>query len=418
MLFSVIRFWALGWIDEQYLNSVVQFKYYGFEWVQPLSPIAMYVICFLLGLACLFIMLGFLYRIATIYFFLAFSYCELIDVSYYLNHYYFVSLIGFVLIWLPSNRYFSLDAWFAPSIKANMVPRWTIDIVKFQLGIVYFFAGIAKINEDWLINALPLKIWLPANNHFPVIGFLFNYEWVAYAFSWFGAFYDITVPFFLLFRKTRPFAFIAVICFHLMTGFMFQIGLFPYIMIGSSLIFFSNNGHKRILLFLVNKFKFSHLVDKVHNKNREMFNRWAVSVLGVLFLFQLLFPLRYLLYPGNIFWTEEGYRFSWRVMLMEKAGTATFYVRDVGQVREGVVVNSEFLNSHQEKQMAMQPDLLLQFAHFLDDYYRTKGFVDPVVRVESYVTLNARPSRLLVDPTVDLSEINDSWKPKDWILPL
>ncbi|MDV7400521.1 HTTM domain-containing protein, partial [Arthrospira platensis SPKY1] len=93
--------------------------------------------------------------------------------------------------------------------------------------------------------------------------------------------------------------------------------------------------------------------------------------------FQLLFPWRYVLYPGNLFWTEEGYRFSWRVMLMEKAGTATFYVKDTRSGREGVVDNREFLNPHQEKQMAMQPDMILQFAHFLGRHYEEKGVYKP-----------------------------------------
>jgi hypothetical protein len=123
------------------------------------------------------------------------------------------------------------------------------------------------------------------------------------------------------------------------------------------------------------------------------------------------------LYEGNVFWNEQGYRYSWRVMLMEKAGTATFYVKDSRTDREGVVDNSEFLNPHQEKQMAMQPDLILQFAHFLGKHYAEKGVYEPQVRAEVYVTLNARPSRPLIDPTIDLMKEKDSFKAKTWIMP-
>jgi len=125
-----------------------------------------------------------------------------------------------------------------------------------------------------------------------------------------------------------------------------------------------------------------------------------------------------LLYPGNLFWTEEGYRFSWRVMLMEKAGTATFYVKDGETGREGSVVNHQFLNSHQEKQMAMQPDLILQYAHLLKSHYEQQGMNDPKVRAEVWVTLNARPAQLLIDPDVDLTTKADGWGAKDWIRPL
>jgi hypothetical protein len=140
-----------------------------------------------------------------------------------------------------------------------------------------------------------------------------------------------------------------------------------------------------------------------------------LGFLAVFFIFQILFPWRYLLYPGNLFWTEEGYRFSWRVMLMEKAGTAQFYVKDSKTGREGLVVNSEFLNIHQEKQMAMQPDMILQFAHFLGNHFAEKGMDNPKVRAEVYVTLNGKPSRLLIDPQVDLMELEDGWAPKTWI---
>jgi hypothetical protein len=131
--------------------------------------------------------------------------------------------------------------------------------------------------------------------------------------------------------------------------------------------------------------------------------------------FQTLFPLRFLAYPGNLFWTEQGYRFSWRVMLMEKAGTATFYVQDRVTKREGIVDNSDFLNPHQEKQMSMQSDLILQYAHFLKNHFARNGVHDPKVRAEVYVTLNGRPSKLLFDPDLDLTKLKDSWQHKFWI---
>ena len=104
-------------------------------------------------------------------------------------------------------------------------------------------------------------------------------------------------------------------------------------------------------------------------------------------------------------------------MLMEKAGTATFFIRDSKTGREGEVVNSEFLNPHQEKQMAMQPDMILQFAHFLKKHYEKNGVNAPAVRAEVYVTLNARPSQLLIDPNIDLTKLRDSWSHKTWIKP-
>ena len=109
--------------------------------------------------------------------------------------------------------------------------------------------------------------------------------------------------------------------------------------------------------------------------------------------------MRYLCYNGNLYWTEYGYRFSWRVMLMEKSGSATFYIKEKNSTKEWVVNNSDFLNQTQEKQMSFQPDMIIEFGHFLAKYYQNSGtIIDPSIRVEAYVTLNGRKSQLLFNP--------------------
>jgi hypothetical protein len=416
MAFSTVRFLVLGWVDDHYIKPVFHFKYFGFEWIEVLPPTAMYLIHIIMIVAAVFVALGFYYRIAAIVLFLTFTYTELIDPTYYLNHYYFVSLVCLLLIVAPANRFFSVDANRDPGIKSRSTQRLWIIIFQLQLAIVYFYAGVAKINSTWLIEALPMKIWLPANDKLPLIGWLFTREIIPYAFSWIGMVYDCTIVFFLMWNRTRLWAYAAVIIFHVLTGMLFQIGVFPLVMIGATLIFFSEQWHIRLLERLASLIRVP-LAAIGSTQTVKPVSRPLLILFGLYFFIQIVFPWRYLLYPGNLFWTEEGYRFSWRVMLMEKAGTATFFVKDSATGREGIVVNSEFLNAHQEKQMAMQPDMILQFAHFLGDHYESKGVSNPQVRAEVYVTLNARPSELLIDPQVDLTRIEDGWKHKTWILP-
>ncbi len=416
MLYSSLRFWALGWIEDHFIDTQLTFKYFGFEWVQLLPPFGMYALHAAMVVGALGITIGLLYRFSAVLFFLTFTYIELIDLTYYLNHYYFVSLASLLLILVPAHRRFSADAWLWPSIRRSQTPRWTIGIFQLQLAIVYIYAGLAKINTDWLLRALPLRIWVPANDALPLIGPLFSWKLTPWLFSWAGMLYDTTIVFWLMWKKTRLPAYITVIVFHTLTGLMFQIGVFPLVMIGATWIFFSPDFHERFIGWLEKRLRLPSIPDISLTPLRAT-PRISWVFLSCFFAFQLVFPWRYLLYPGNVFWTEEGYRFSWRVMLMEKAGTATFYVKDGGTGREGVVDNSEFLKPHQEKQMAMQPDLILQYARFLADHYERQGVRDPAVRVEAYVTLNARPSRLLIDPEADLTRLRDGWKPKDWILP-
>jgi hypothetical protein len=397
MAFSSARFIWLGWIEDHYTKPVFHFKYWGFEWANPFSVDILYGIHYLMIIAAIGVMLGtsWIYRISAIVLFLMFTYTELIDLTYYLNHYYYVSIVCALLCLIPPP----------PPIwdRHALIPRWVIVIFKVQIAIVYIYAGLAKITYDWLILALPLKIWLPAHDKMPLIGPIFTMPLTPYLFSWFGMLYDCFIVFFLLYKRTRLWAYITVIIFHSLTGLLFQIGVFPLVMMGGTLIFFDFGNRETPSYTPASALSFKE--------------RMMATILTAHFTFQLLFPWRFLLYEGNLFWTEQGYRYGWRVMLMEKAGTATFYVKDSRTGREGIVDNSEFLNPHQEKQMAMQPDMILQFAHFLGKYYEEKGLYAPEVRAEVYVTLNARPSQLLIDPTVNLMKETDTFAPKRWILP-
>ncbi|MEL7833673.1 HTTM domain-containing protein [Fodinibius sp. Rm-B-1B1-1] len=424
MLVSVLRFAANGWIYELYVKPDYFFTFYGFDWVTPLGETGMYLLFLGMGLAAISIMLGYYYRLGITFFFLAFTYVELIDKTNYLNHYYFVSIISFLLTFVPANRYFSLDVLRNPSLKREKVPAWTINIFKLQLGLVYFFAGAAKLHPDWLLNAMPMRIWLPANADLPIIGSLLEYTSTAYIFSWAGALYDLTIAFFLLWKPTRIFAYLTVIIFHLMTYALFQIGMFPFIMILSTLIFFSADFHQKIIITLsklANHLPFNFRTSSSCRKEEWKLNKNGTTliagILGIHFILQLLLPLRFALYPGNLFWTEQGYRFSWRVMLMEKAGHTTFTVTNPKTNKQWQVQNYNYLTPNQEKMMATQPDMILQFAHFLEEEYQKQGITDVKVTAESYVTLNGRRSQPMVNPNINLTKKERGFAHKEWILP-
>ena len=408
MLFGMLRFQYYGWIEKLYIEPSFYFKYLGLEWVKPLGE-STYCLFFICGLAAFFVMIGWQYRVAIITFFLSFTYIELMDKTNYLNHYYFISCMAFLLCFLPANACFSIDALRKKS--AAIIPKWTIDAIKFMLCIVWFYAGLAKLNSDWLLEAQPLKIWLKAKYDLPILGDLLQKEFVHYLFSWAGALYDLSIPFLLWFSRTRPFAFIAVVVFHLLTWILFPIGIFPWVMIGSALIFFDGVGFRK----LIGKLKPAKLNQSYPPNFLQQ--KISLSIILVFFFFQLLLPFRHLLYKGELFWTEEGYRFSWRVMLMEKAGYANFKLVDPDTGKRFYIQNGNFLNPLQEKQMATQPDFILEFAHYLERFYQRNGIRDPEIYVESYVALNGRSSQPYINPKIDLTTIKPSWKPKTFILP-
>ena len=419
LAFSTLRFMILGWVHDHFVCPDFHFKYYAFEWVSVPSAFWAYAVHVFLILSALCMVLGVFYRLASAVTFLLFTYIQLWDATYYLNHYYFISLFAFLMVLVPAHASCSFDAYWNPALRVNRVPRWTIGILQIQLAIVYIFAGLAKINSPWLLEALPLKIWLPSRGDYFLFGPLFQKEWVAYVFSWVGMLYDLFIVFLLFNKGTRKLAFLLVVVFHLLTRWLFPIGVFPFVMILMTMIFFSPQWHRKQLRLVTHRLGFSQSSLKtIRNYNgRPVINRLMNVTLIIFFIVQFAFPLRHLLYDDSLFWKEQGYRFSWRVMLIEKAGDATFFVNEKGSTKRGEVYNEDFLTAQQQKQLAIQPDFILQYAHFLKNYYENKGLENVEVRTKTYVTLNGKPSTLYIDSNINLAAIEDGWCARSYVMP-
>ena len=421
MGYSIIRFWRKGWIEEFYILPEFHFSYYGFEWAKPIGEYTyiLFLICFI---STVFITLGYKYRVSIITFFISFTYIELMDKTTYLNHYYFISILSFLLIFLPLHSTFSVDS-FLKKKSFSKVPSWSIDSIKLLITIVYLYAGIAKINSDWLFEAMPLKIWMTSKYDLPLIGELFLQEnWVHYLMSWGGMLYDLSIPFLLMYHRTRIIAFLLVVFFHVFTLVLFPIGMFPHIMIFSAMIFFSSKFHENAIQKLKSAIiKLNRSLENYTSQSIEYYKikneKYIKIVLVLFFLVQLTLPFRYNLYPGELFWHEQGYRFSWRVMLIEKIGYTNFKIKDPKKGTSFIVDSSRHLTSFQLKQMSFQPDFILEFAHYLGDIYSSDE-TKVEVYAESYVALNGRASKRFIDPEINLYKEKESFKNKDWILPL
>ncbi len=420
LFFSTARFIAKGWIYDLYVEPTFFFTYYGFDWVKPLSETGMNLIFIYLLTSSILIIIGGLYRFATITYFLVFTYVELIDKTNYLNHYYFVSLICFLLIFIPANRYLSLDVYLKIVTEKLTVPSWTINSIKLQLGMVYFFAGIAKINYHWLVEAQPLINWLKHQTDLPLIGSLMQYNTTAYLFSWGGMFFDLFIPFLLINNRFRILGYLIVVSFHILTATMFPIGVFPYVMIVSTTIFFNPKVHQKALSILKKNKASKALV--LQNKKA---NTSTKLLLIIFFGLQILLPFRYLIYKGKLFWTEQGYRFSWRVMLIEKSGYAEFKVQDPTNNKSLIINNRDYLTPQQEKMMSTQPDMILQYAHFLRDEFNgftynlngnSKKIENPAIYANVSVSLFNKGSRTFIDPSVNLAKEKRGFAPKNWII--
>jgi vitamin K-dependent gamma-carboxylase len=407
LVVAVVRYAAKGMIGQAFVEQTFFFPLWS--WLSPLPPPGMHLLFGLLGVLAACLTVGLFTRPAAAGFCLLFTYAHFTDLTHYLNHYYLVTLLTGLLAVLPSARVWSLDRALTsrggrpPAVAPETVPAWTLGLLRFQIGCVYFFAGLAKWRGDWLVHGLPLRIWLPTNGDFPLLGPLLMRPQTAYLASWAAAAFDTFVPFLLLWRRSRPLALLVAAVFHLLTARLFRLGMFPFFMIACSLLFLPPGWPRRLL-------GRSAPPRPAPAAPAPPLGRGACLALLAYAGFQILFPLRQHLHPGHVLWSERGYRFAWHVMLMEKTGVADFTVRDgrTGQARP--VRLRDHLTPLQIKMMATQPDLIRDFARALA---RQEG-PGTAVHADVLVSLNGRPLRRLIDPAVDLAAPR---LPATWILP-
>ena len=242
MLWMAQLVWSLHRIQQWWIKPPFLFKYAGFSWVHPWSGNGLYIHWILLGLFALFLAIGFLYRISAVLFFLSHTYFFLLDQGRYVNHTYLICLFSFLLIFVPAHRAFSVDAWLRPRLRSQTAPAWSLWLLRAQMAMVYFFAGIAKIAPDWL-QGEPLRTWLNQQSHFP----LTTTAWAVSAASYGSLLVDLLIVPFLLWRRTRFAAFCVAAIFHLLNAHIFPLDIFPWLAIAATTLFLSPSWPRRII---------------------------------------------------------------------------------------------------------------------------------------------------------------------------
>lgn len=445
MLVELGRFAAHGWIRSLFIDPPFHFTFYGFSWVQPWPGDGMYWHFAALAVCALLMVLGLYYRLAAVLFFLGITYVFLLDQALYLNHMYFICLLSFLAIFLPADRKWSLDVWRRPQIRSETAPAWTLWLLRFQVGVVYFFGGIAKLDADWL-NGSSMKLMLSTRPDFPLIGQFFAEEWMVMFFVWGGLLLDLFIVPLLLWSRTRTAAYVACVFFHATNARLFQIGIFPLLMIAATMLFFPADSLRRkkeadetapgksrrrrgrlsVKQKLSGKGGGHAGADSLQSGSvpAGVFPRlsgrqkWVAGLLGVYVAVQLLVPLRHWLYPGRVNWTEEGHRFSWHMKLRVKRATCTFRAVDEKDKPINLRPFETVLTDRQRRSMAGRPDMLLQYAHYLAARLQRAGYDNVSIFADTAVSLNNRPPQKLVDPTVNLAEVKRSLRHAGWILPL
>lgn len=409
---SAMRFLAFGWVEELFVQPRFFFSYFGFGWVHVApAPVMRGLFVALAGLG-LCIAAGLFTRAALVLFALAFAYVNLCDVTNYLNHYVQVFWLVLLASCMPLGRAYSVDCWRDPGRRLDAFPAWCTYLLRFQVGVVYFFAGIAKLDADWLLHAQPLSIWLRSRSGFPWLGPLFALPGTALAMSWAGFLFDTTIPLWLSLRRTRLPAYVVLVGFHGLTQLLFPIGMFPAIMVLSALVFFPPSEQAAALRRLG-----LPLGSAAPAAAPSPVRVGWLAVAGVYCALHLLVPLRHRLYDGSVSWHEQGMRFSWKVMVREKNAAVTYVVRDPDSGRSFEAYPHSYLTPRQLREFATQPDLILALAHHVAADFRARGMRAPRVYADTWVSLNGRPKARLIDPETDLASVRDGLRAAPWILP-
>lgn len=405
MFYDIAKYFYYDVIDYYFLKPEFLFKYYGFEWIEPLSPILLHLLFLILAMLAIFIALGLFYRASIILFLIGFTYIFLLEKALYLNHYYMVIIFNFLLCFMPAHRYFSIDAaYLNPKIKTTIISAWPAILLRIQLEIILIYAGIVKINSDWL-QGYPLKIWFSEHGAF------FSNHYVALAGSYGVIILHLVGAPLLLFKRTRFWVFLIYAIFHSINSYMYRIGIFPWMTLALTTIFFEPNWPKKFFT-LKNHVGAYCIRPQAQNLILILITIWCA--------FQILFPLRKYFYEGNPAWHQQGHYFSWQMKLNHIESAITVKAKDnvTNEFLNLATSTNHYLTDRQKTAIGCRPDMILQYAKFLEKTLAKETGHDISIYMSVLCSLNGRKPAEFVDTNIDLAKEKEDFSMPKWILPL
>lgn len=402
---------ATGWTYDAFIEPDFTFNFIGFEFLQIFVGKPMYILYTLFGICGLMITFGAYYRASAFGAAILWSMIYFAQKTNYNNHYYLLMLLCWVMAFMPANQYFAYDAKRKPETKSLTAPRWTILFFVVQLLIVYTYASIAKVYPGWT-KGEPFEIWFRMKVDFPVIGGLLQSSDLHVALAYGGILFDLLVIPMLLWKPTRWLGVAASVGFHLFNSVVFQVGTFPYLMLGSLVLFFPPDQVRK--WFFKSKPSVENQTFAIEKTQK---NKIILFVITVYFIIQILLPVRHFAFKGKVMWNEEGHRYAWRMMLRAKSGEVTFRVVNNETQEVFKVIPTEYVTIKQSWAIAIHPDMLWQFVQVLKEEYGKKGMTNISIYANSKIKINKGDYHTFIDPQYNLAKAK--WHPfkhSEWIL--
>uniref|UniRef100_A0ABM5EPX2 Vitamin K-dependent gamma-carboxylase n=1 Tax=Pogona vitticeps TaxID=103695 RepID=A0ABM5EPX2_9SAUR len=427
---------GLSYLDHKYLDGLQVCRFPLFNFLEPLPLDWMYLVYMVMLLGALGIMLGCFYRLSCLLFLLPYWYVFLLDKTAWNNHSYLYGLLGFQFLVINANRYWSIDGLRNPRKRNAHVPLWNYTVLRMQIFIVYFIAGIKKLDADWVggysMGSLA-RHWLFSPFRLVMSEEMTNLLVVHGG----GLMLDLTAGFLLFFDATRPVALFFVSYFHCMNSQLFSIGMFSYTMLATSPLFCYPDWPRRLIARMPACFQgLLPLADppqpsqecvygeagREERPGRASRKLGLRQKLGALFtvvyvLEQFFLPYSHFITQGYNNWTNGLYGYSWDMMVHSRSHQhVKITYRDgltgeIGYLNPGVFTQSRRWKDH--------ADMLKQYATCLSHLLKNYNVSEPEIYFDIWVSINDRFQQRLFDPQVDI--VQAEWSPfrkTAWLKPL
>ncbi|WP_299554760.1 HTTM domain-containing protein [uncultured Tateyamaria sp.] len=401
-------------INRYYVDPDFNFPF--FDFVQILPEPWIHILWGGVGLFGLLVALGAFYRVSIIALTGIFAYFFLLDRTQYLNHNYMVILFGVLMIFMPAHRAFLIDAWLWPKLRSAVIPRWPVTALKLQLEIILIYAGIVKITDDWL-RGEPLRTWLTGREDEVFFGALFQYDISFILASWGVIVLHVVGAPLLLWHRTRLAVFAIYAFFHWSNAQLFNIGIFPWITLALSTIFFAPDWPQHLLRAGLGRFETLPEQAKLPKATFRL-APLGLAVLAVWFAVQIAVPQRQAFFNNLVGWSGDGHRFSWRMRIYDRDSKGVFRIVSPVWEETWEVDPYQVMSFRQARNVLGRPDIIYDFAHMLKDAWAEQGYPDVAVHADVRKSLNGCAMQQFTDPEQDLTSIKWEWvRPNPWILP-
>jgi hypothetical protein len=414
-LFGLLAIWHLAsfraYITQELPRSRFLLTFDGFHWLAMLPQPWLSLVYNLLFVFAGCVAAGLFFRASSIALCVGWTYFLLLCRGHYNNHSYLVVLLAFLLSVSSAARWQSLDGRLGRVRHyGEPIPFWQVFLLRAQVALVYLYAGVAKLTPDWL-RGYPLRIWLEERADVPVLGTLLATDGAAYALSWGGAIFDLTIGFALLSRRWRSWALVPLVGFHLLNALIWNVGIFPWLMLATTVIFFEPDWPDRFLGRRAKSQPTARSISRIAPA--------TVALVTIYLAWQIVFPLRHWAYPGSPEWHGQGAMFAWRMLAADQSEAVRMSVVVPGKGVVGYVKLEEYFTPLQLSRLHITPKAYVRFAHFLrEEMERNAGITDAEIHVEIERRFNERPPQRLFDPALDLARAEyHEFRNADYILP-